>query len=419
MRVLLIAVAGLGLFGQTLTLEEAKAAALRNHPGIQAAEFGAEAAGERILQAESALRPVLSANITGAGAADASRVAAGALNNPIIYSRLALGATVTQTVTDFGRTRELVASSKISSQAERERVKATKADILLQVERAYFQALRSHAVTEIAKSTIESRQLLVDQVEALVNAKLKSGLDLSFASTNLAEGKLLLASAQNEEQAAMAMLAEAMGSREPVTQALTDVPMPETIGADRNKLTEEALRMRPELAAGRLDTEAAQRLANAEHALRYPTISAVATAGVIPARVDNLSSNYVAGGVNVSLPFLNGGLFKSRQREAALRAAQAEKRVRQMENAVSRDVAVALLDVTTAEERLGLTTQLIAQAAQAVELAQSRYDLGLSSIVELSQAQLVKTNAEIQSATARYDYQLRRAVLDFRTGTIQ
>lgn len=419
MRVLLIAVAGLGLFGQTLTLEEAKAAALRNHPGIQAAEFGAEAAGERILQAESALRPVLSANITGAGAADASRVAAGALNNPIIYSRLALGATVTQTVTDFGRTRELVASSKISSQAERERVKATKADILLQVERAYFQALRSHAVTEIAKSTIESRQLLVDQVEALVNAKLKSGLDLSFASTNLAEGKLLLASAQNEEQAAMAMLAEAMGSREPVTQALTDVPMPETIGADRNKLTEEALRMRPELAAGRLDTEAAQRLANAEHALRYPTISAVATAGVIPARVDNLSSNYVAGGVNVSLPFLNGGLFKSRQREAALRAAQAEKRVRQMENAVSRDVAVALLDVTTAEERLGLTMQLIAQAAQAVELAQSRYDLGLSSIVELSQAQLVKTNAEIQSATARYDYQLRRAVLDFRTGTIQ
>lgn len=419
MRVLLIAVAGLGLFGQTLTLEEAKAAALRNHPGIQAAEFGAEAAGERILQAESALRPVLSANITGAGAADASRVAAGALNNPIIYSRLALGATVTQTVTDFGRTRELVASSKISSQAERERVKATKADILLQVERAYFQALRSHAVTEIAKSTIESRQLLVDQVEALVNAKLKSGLDLSFASTNLAEGKLLLASAQNEEQAAMAMLAEAMGSREPVTQALTDVPMPETIGADRNKLTEEALRMRPELAAGRLDTEAAQRLANAEHALRYPTISVVATAGVIPARVDNLSSNYVAGGVNVSLPFLNGGLFKSRQREAALRAAQAEKRVRQMENAVSRDVAVALLDVTTAEERLGLTTQLIAQAAQAVELAQSRYDLGLSSIVELSQAQLVKTNAEIQSATARYDYQLRRAVLDFRTGTIQ
>jgi outer membrane protein len=59
------------------------------------------------------------------------------------------------------------------------------------------------------------------------------------------------------------------------------------------------------------------------------------------------------------------------------------------------------------------------QATQALDLAQTRYDLGLSSIVELSQAQLNKTSAEIASASAKYDYQLQRAVLDYQIGALR
>ncbi|MBI2686875.1 MAG: TolC family protein [Acidobacteria bacterium] len=413
----LLATAGWGQ--EALTLADAQARALRNHPALQAAQFGAQAAELRVEENAAARRPVVGANITGAGAADASRVAAGALNNPIIYSRLAMGVTVSQTLYDFGRTNELTASSKLSAEAENARVKATRAEILLQVQQAYFSALRARAVVGIARSTVEARQLLVDQVTALVNSQLKSGLDLSFANTNLAEAKLLLSSAQNDEQAAQALLSEAMGLGEMRTYALSDEPMPAADAGAREALTIEALRTWPELVAQRLDTDAARRFAKAENALRYPTISGVGTAGVIPARVSSLSSDYAAGGLNVSLPFLNGGLFKARQREAALRANQAERRVKQLENAVSRDVAVALLDVTTALERIDLTKQLIAQASQGLDLAQSRYELGLSSIVELSQAQLAKTNAEIQSAAAKYEYQLRRAVLDYRAGRLQ
>jgi outer membrane protein len=407
------------LWGQTqLTLAEARQLALQNHPALQAAQLGAQAVGERVEQSESARRPVASASVTGVGAADASRVAAGALNNPIIYSRLATGVTVSQLVADFGRTSQLVASARLTSEAENARLKVTRADILLNVQRAYFAALRSRAVVGIAESTVEARQLLVDQVTALVNAQLKSGLDLSFASTNLAEARLLLSAAANEYQAAQAQLSESIGLGETRSFALVEEPMPPEEPAAREALTAQALRDRPELIAGRLDTGAFRRFALAENALKYPAISAVATAGVIPVRVSNLSSRYLAAGVNVSLPFLNGGLYRSRQREAELRSRQAEQRVKQLENAVSRDVAVAMLDVTTALERIGLTRHLIAQASQSLDLAQSRYDLGLSSIVELSQAQLAKTSAEIQNAAAQYDYQLRRAVLDYRAGRL-
>jgi outer membrane protein len=55
----------------------------------------------------------------------------------------------------------------------------------------------------------------------------------------------------------------------------------------------------------------------------------------------------------------------------------------------------------------------------ALDLAQARYELGLSSIVELSQAQIARTNAEIQQSNALYDYQLQRAVVGYHTGEMQ
>ena len=80
---------------------------------------------------------------------------------------------------------------------------------------------------------------------------------------------------------------------------------------------------------------------------------------------------------------------------------------------------LAWLNTQTAFQRLDLTAQMFQQAADALELAQGRYNLGLSSIVELSQAQLNKTSAEIQQASAKYDYQALRAVLDYQLGALR
>ena len=96
-----------------------------------------------------------------------------------------------------------------------------------------------------------------------------------------------------------------------------------------------------------------------------------------------------------------------------------DQTVKDLETRVTRDVEIALLDAQTAYQRLDLTNQLLAQSTDALDLAQQRYDLGLSSIVELTQAQLNKTEAEIAAATARYDYQARLAALRFQTGALK
>ena len=151
----------------------------------------------------------------------------------------------------------------------------------------------------------------------------------------------------------------------------------------------------------------------------FPTIAAAGAAGVTPWRQDGLNPNYAAIGVNVSVPLTNGNLFSARHAEATLRARAEAERVRDLENRVTRDVRVALLDAQTGFQRLDLTNQLLEQASLAEDLAESRYNLGLSSIVELTQAQLNKTRAEIEQASARYDYQARMAALRYQTGALK
>ena len=118
-------------------------------------------------------------------------------------------------------------------------------------------------------------------------------------------------------------------------------------------------------------------------------------------------------------PILNGKLYAARRSEAELRAQAADRDVDDLAVQVSEQVRVAWLEANTAYRRLDVTARLVAQAEQALRLAQMRYDNGLGSIVELNQAQLSQLEAEIAAAGAKYDYLSRRAALAFVTGALR
>jgi outer membrane protein len=403
----------------TLSLRDAESRALQNHPDILAGQYAAQAGAELTREARSAYFPTVYGNVTGAEAQDGSRIAAGGLNNPIILDRVAAGVSVSQLVTDFGRTSDLVQTASLRAQALQQSAVTDRADVLLRVDRAYFSALRTQAILRVAQDTVSARQLVADQIGALAQSNLKSGLDVSFAKVNLSEAQLLLLQARNDQAAAFAALAAALGQSDAPAYVLTEEPLPAAPPPDETTLIVQALRDRPDVAAERLAHESAAKFADAERALWFPTISALGAAGLAPYHQAGINSPYSAIGVNVSVPLTNGGLFSARHAEATLRARAEAERVRDLENRVSRDVRVALLEAQGAFQRLDLTNQLLEQAAQSHELAEARYNLGLSSIVELTQAQLNKTRAEIEQASARYDYQARTAALRYQTGSLR
>ena len=110
----------------------------------------------------------------------------------------------------------------------------------------------------------------------------------------------------------------------------------------------------------------------------------------------------------------------TKNRSHNCRTAQAQEQYfRDLQNRIVRDVRTAWLNANSAFQRLAVTEQLLNESTQAFDLAQSRYGLGLSSIVELSQAQLNKTQAEIARVSAQYDYEGQIAFLNYQLGRMQ
>jgi outer membrane protein len=401
-----------------LSLKDAEAMALRNHPLLQAATFNAEAASQVAREAKSAYYPTAQGSLTAVGALPNSRIDAGFLNNPIIYNRQSNGLEAQQLITDFGRTSNLVGSARLGAKAASESAQQTAQDVLLAVNRAYFGVLRAEAVLKVAEETVKARQILTDQVTTLEKNKLKSMLDVSFAEVNLAQARLLLVQAQNDQKAADAELANALGLANPQPFDLAEEPMPPAPLADPTDLIVQALQDRPALSSARFSHEAALRYARAERDLWMPTISATGEAGLTPAYQVPLTDRYAAAGVNVNIPIFNGFLFSARHQEANLRAKAADQTMRDLADRISRDVRTAWLDAGTAYQRLDVTAQLLKEATLALDLAQGRYKLGLSSIVELSQAQLNLTQAQIADTSAKYDFQIQSSVLSYQMGQL-
>ena len=400
-----------------LTLQEAEAIALQKNPQITIGKLRAVQAHELVRATRSALLPTANLSITGVESRAGSRLAAGYLNNPVIYPRAAAGFSVGQLVTDFGRTNNLVSSSEFHAKAEDENAIATRQQITLAVDEAFYNSLESQAILRVADQTVQTRQLLVDQVKALTDAKLRSDLDLSFSNVDLARAKLLQLDTQSNYEASLSTLSAILGFSDRQDFALVE-PASQTMppSPDAAPLIQQALQLRPEVQALQNEVSAALKFSKAEHDLWRPAVTASGVVGLVPVRDPHIDNWYGAAGVNINVPVFNGFLFNARAKSADLETDTKQQRLLDLQNNVARDVRNAWLDTQKAYERLSLTQQLREQANLALELAQARYKLGLASIVEYSQANLQKTEADLQDTDARYQYHVAQIVLAYQIG---
>jgi outer membrane protein len=409
--------------GPTLTLADAAAIALKNHPQVGIATNTAASAGQRVIEAKSAYYPSLNANITGEQAANQQdRLGSGSINSSRLFTRNGDGVEVDQLITDMGRTRNLVANSRLQAQAADQSTQATRYDVLLHVNQAYFGVGEAKALIDVSQQTVAARQTVADQVNALYKAQLKSEIDFSFAEVNVSQAKLLLIRAQDALKRAYAELARAMGEDHVVEYQLSAAPMPAAPPADAEPLIAEAIKNRPELHELRLRYEAAQKFEAAERDLKRPTVSLVGVAGTIPYLDETprvTPHGYEAVAVNMEIPIFNGHLFTARREAAHYDALAADQRLRDLQQQVERDVRAAWSSAFTAYQRIPVTEELVAQAQLALKLAQGRYNLGLASIVEITQAQLAVTQAQIENVNARFDYQNAFAGLQYTLGALR
>ncbi len=409
---------------QPLKLTQAEEIALKNHPLIAAAQNEVLTADEHIIENKAAYYPVLDGDLTGSQASQNARLGAGSFAMPYLFNHFGAGVTFSQLITDSGRTPNLVANSKLMEQATQQDVLTNKYDVLLAVDRAYFEVLRAQALVKVAEETVAARQLLLDQITALANNKLRSEVDVSFADVDVSEAKLLLIRAQNQLDSQRAELDRSLGIDKNTVFALVDEPMPPTPPNTVDSLIDTAVKNRPELASLRLSGDAARKFERAERDLSYPTVSLIGAAGFLPlfghdGPIRMPSDYYEGAAVNVDIPIFNGHLFTARREAARYQTIVADQKLRNEMERITRDVRVAWSGSVTSFQRIDVTTHLVAEASLSLQLAQGRYNLGLGTIVELTQAQLNLTQAEIENLNAKYDYHSQFAVLQYTQGLLR
>lgn len=405
--------------GPRLTCEDAERLALANNPRISVSHLLTQAQHQVVRQSRSAELPTLTGSLTAQDANEASRVSSGSLSASRLFTRAGGGINFSQLITDFGRTTNLVSSSKLQERAQQASEIATREDIVLIADQAFYNALQAQALLQVAKQTVSLRQTTQNQVNQLTQNKLRSTLDLTFANVNLSQAQLLQLDAQNNAEAAMAALNEVLGLNRPVQYSLVDTtrntPPPPP---DEQTMLDLALKQRPDLQSLDLTRQSQEKFSHALRDQIFPTLSAIGTVGASPIRAGQyyVSSWDGAIAANVDIPIFNGFLYSAQAKEAQLRAQATAQQTRQLKDRIIRNVQTAWLDANNAFTRLSVTAQLLNQANESLGLAQTRYKLGLSSIVELSQAQLQQTEAEITNTNAQYQYRLTLAALKFQTG---
>lgn len=405
----------------SLTLQQAEHLALQHNPNITISKLLALAQHQIVRQVRSRELPQLQGSFAAVQPNDsANRISGLGLTAPRIIQHVGAGLELSQLITDFGRSSNLAASSRYSEQAQIASARATEEDILLATDQAFYAALEAQATLGVARETESARQTVSNQITALTNSKLKSTLDQSFAAVALSQAQLLVLDAQNNLDASFAALNQLIALPSPTAFTLVDdtTPLPPP-PMDSASLVQAALQQRPDLVALKEDQQAAESFRRAQRDQMLPTVSALATVGGTPSGdTQYFPQNwYGAAGLSVNVPIFNGFRYSAESQEAALRTQAAGERVRDLRDRITRDVVTSWLATNTAFQRANVTAQLLRQSNLALDLAKTRYQLGISSIVELSQAQLQQTEAAIADANARYQYRAATAALNFQAGT--
>jgi outer membrane protein len=407
-----------------ITRSDAERIALKNNPRITASHLLALAAGQVTRQTRSGDLPQIYGAATAEKAEDGSRIGSGALTNSRLYTHAGTGGTLTQLITDFGHTQDLIATNKLQQKAQDSTTVATEQDVLMATDEAFYRLLNAQSLLDVAKATVAARGDVQNLISALTKSALKSDLDLNIASADLSQSQLLQLDAENAVASASAALAAVLAAPpNTVFQAIEDqnaAPPPPPAADSSALLNAGAQAQRPDLQALRLNAQAYQKFARAQQLQHLPTISALATGGIVPVAPDGIfvPNWYAAGGVNLTVPVFTGFRIDAQAEEARLRQRATEKQAQELSDAIARDVRIGILNAQTAFRRIAVADQFRNQTAQALALAQTRYKLGLSSIVELSQAQLQSTQAAVAAVNARYDYLLALRSLDYARGQL-
>jgi TolC family type I secretion outer membrane protein len=388
-----------------LTLAEATALALRQQPTIRSAQQSGFAADARIPQARSAFYPRLDV-VTSA---NRNQVFSTVQNRAIRGNDIAIELQARQLVYDFGKTAALVDEARAGARVAGSELERVQDVVVESVRTAYFGLLQAQRLVAVADATVARSELNLRSARGFFDVGTRPRSDVTQAEVEVANARVLVIRARNNVRLARATLANTVGLEATVPIEVEDVLTYEPVALDSAQLLTEALANRPELTQAQARLDAARAQLSGARAGYWPDISLI---GAYGGSGDEELNEAWSIGAALSWNLFQGFATQSRVRETEALLETARANVDTLELQVRLEVEQAYLTVVESAERIAATAKAVESAQENLRLAQGRYDAGVGTILELTDAQLSLSNAEADHVTALTDYRVGLATLD-------
>jgi outer membrane protein len=398
----------------TLTLAGAVQRGLEHHPSLRVAEANLRAASAGHKQAMSGYLPAVSFSAT------ANHTEGVFVFNPTIpsrnqiYSSYSGGLTASQTLFDFGKTIGKVSSSTDLVTAANADFTSSQELVKVNVEISYFALLAAQRVAAVDADAVAQAEKHLTQAKAFYAVGRRPQFDVTKAEVDLANANVNLIRATNQMQVAKVQLENAMGIHPDRAYDVVSPGEMEPAAVTMDSARTAALQRRPELQAARARVEANRALARAAWSQHLPTLSATGSWNWNNFEPSPLYPRWTAG-LQLTLPIFQGFSLDAQVQQADATADAAQANLDAQTQNILLEVEQTFLSFNEARERRVATAKLVEQAAQNLMLANKQYAAGLGTPIEVTDAQVSQSNAQITNIQAFYDYitslvKLRRAM---------
>jgi outer membrane protein TolC len=325
-------------------------------------------------------------------------------------------ASVQQPVLDLGILRRLRAA-RAGLEAARHETESTRNQVSDRVARAYLGCLRGAAAVETARANVELGEALVKLAESQRAAGTGTGIEVTRAQVQLANGRQRLIAAENDRRRAVLELLRGMGLdlTTDVTFADRLVYRPVNVTAAEAEL-EKARAERAEIRGQKRREETARLNYDAVRAESLPSVAAFGDYGAIGSALANIRGTHTVG-VSLRIPLFDGR--RNARREDSRMQYRAEQiRTRDLEQQVELEVRLALDSLRSAQAQVETAREGLALAENELEQARRRYQAGVTSSIEVTDAQTRLDRARENHIAALYGHSLARIDLATATGAI-
>jgi outer membrane protein len=424
--------------GSQLTLKEAIAISLKFHPRRRQAAAQSGAAGERVGEARAELLPqvystaqYLRSTVNGIGNTEYYNVEGmipreSGRNHDLpandfsqsadTYNNYLSGVSVSQFLLDFGRHLGYVEQRRFEAAAAKAQEQMVDLQLVFEVSQRYFSLLEAGQMVRVYEKAVEQRQYHLHEAEVKASSGLRPQVDVYVTKAELERARLRLVDARNAVADAKVALDNAMGLSEAAPQyepadVLTYGKISETMGA----LVREAMGERPDLTAAQDQIRAMGAQIKEYRSDFLPSANAVGGYNAMGTGLP--AANNFNVGLVITWPMFNGFLTTHQIEETRLQQEALEHALEDLRQRVILQVKTAFLDWQASLDRIRRAEAAVAASSVELELAEKRYEAGLTNIVELEDAQRHYTFDDADYANSLYRYSLAKAQVGLATGS--